>query len=712
MLVEERYCTMRKDNTVNQIFISLLICSLVIVFPSGFFERGYCAPESSTSFDVQISNISPLNGSKEVGLIPWLSMTLSQTKNKSLSVEWWSNETNRWIKFASMTVLSDMSLRAIQYNFSQIETKYYWSVNITDGVSWINKTFWFISQQGYFCKKWETTIPYYSWSPMVAENIENEGFYGIFIGGRNGTSYKNKVSPDGLVCIDGNDGSIRWNKVIDFDGLYMPCAIDDLDNDDNMEIVHSSGNRTIARNCEDGSELWNVSLPSAWGQLAIARFDDNIYPYVIVGSNSVHELNPSIKKIYGNNGTLAKSNSIIYYICHGGISIADLDLDGDFEIVVSDAHENYCFNEDLEVLWKTKSYSSESHAAILINITGDERLEVLILEQSSGSSPNGGIHVYYSNGSEVPGMNEGHIGLGCHSQPSVCDIDKDGHIEVITSNYGTSYGASDVKVWDLSSWSLDAILEKSSEPPNCENVIGDEDFEIVSCAAFTDDDTDLYNKNYQIISTIADYGTSTLTQDIDHDGLNEIIFNKPQWTDCYDYGIVSAWDTVVPCQNQRTDTSHYSERRTSVAEYIPKIGGKCILSNEYPPHALLNVSINISQVAVTIQEPDNDFIFWSIETSPDIGHIHGMKELDGTKICNISNLAFNTKYTWYVNCSDGTNYLNEQYFFQTEIKNDTPIDNDSENMNGVPYFPNYFLVCIVCIILILIIIIVFIYIKR
>ncbi len=665
------------DYIKSKIISTIIISTIISLLISTLTPSITIADSFFTSSNIIIDEY-PKNQSTNIGLIPHLIISISNTYNNSLLMEWWSNDSGEWKQFSKNVISHDSKIQIMNQNFSKINSTYFWSINISDGNDWINKSYWFKTQIEPFNKKWERKIDYYSWSPLVAEDIDNDGSYEIFIGGRNGSRYENKTISNGLVSIDGISGIIEWDRQIDFDGLYMPCAIDDLNNDGSFEIVHSSGDRTIVHNCEDGSELWNVSIPSAWGQIAIAQFDDNNYPYVFVGSNTVHESNPSIKKLFGNNGTLAKSNDIIQYTCHGGISIADIDLNGDFEIIISDSGRNYCFNQDLELLWSTTPYSSESHAPIIKDVVGDGRLEVIFLEQDNGFPADGGIHVYSADGTEIPSMNDGSLGLGCHSQPTIFDIDKDGHVEVITSNFISSYGATNIKVWDLIDWSLDATLEKSAEPPNCANVIGDDNFEIVSCAAFTDDVTNIYNSQYQIEFNINDFGTSTITQDIDNDGLNEIVFNKPKYNNRYDHGIITTWDTAVSSMNQRTDTSHYSERRTSVSEYIPKIGKKCFLSNIYPANNRDDVPVKISEVSVKISEPDNDSFFWSIESVPDVGSDNGWKNTNSYVSCEIKNLEYNTTYNLFINCSDGTNWLREQFSFTTE-------QNESANIPSEQY---------------------------
>jgi len=157
------------------------------------------------------------------------------------------------------------------------------------------------------------------------------------------------------------------------------------------------------------------------------------------------------------------------------------------------------------------------------------------------------------------------------------------------------------------------------------------------------------------------FGMNTVTQDIDNDGLNELIINGPGM------GNITVYDTLAnaPFPRVRTDTPYYSERRTNAGVYIPKIGGKCTFSNEYPSNNDYGISVDISTVSVTINEPDGDPIDWTIETVPDIGRTSGKDENSGTKTCSVSGLTYDTTYTIYVNATDGTNWKCDAYTFTT-----------------------------------------------
>lgn len=503
-----------------------------------------------------------------------------------------------------------------------------------------------------FTLKWSMNYGFQSYSSPVAQDINGDGIAEIFVGGRHSSG-----AYSGIFCINSLNGNIIWSKTFrTLQSYHVPIAIGDLDNDGDYELVHAAGSRTIARNCEDGSIFWNVSTDSGWGVPAIVDLDGTGIPYVIVGDNSGFDTPVTLSKLYGNNGAVAASSTRISYTCYGGVSVADLDRDGDYEIMMSDSGDSICFDEDLNELWSTTSYTSESHCAVLVNVTGDADLEVVIMKQAGEGVEDGGIYVYYADGSLVPGKYSSDLGLTAHCQPAVYDIDKDGNVELITAyDHATD-------VWDLGTWSLDATLERGPEPPDIADVLGDSDLEIISPFAFSDDDTDIYDSSYDNPADVRNYvGLNTLVYDTDGDGLNELIIHS------YD-GSMSLFDTlaVTPSPSQRGDTPYYSERRTNAGVYIPKIGEKSEISNLNIADESTGVSLSTSTLSVSINEPNGDPLYWTVETSPNVGKASGFAESNGTKTCSISNLDPSTTYTWYVNATDGTNWKVETYQFTTE----------------------------------------------
>jgi len=621
--------------------------------------------------EITLSNEAPTNDSSDIGPIPRLYVNIEHSTGDAMDITWWSNSTGSWVQFDSeSSVANNTNISGFNSNFSDKDTKYWWSANVTDGAgTWKNETYHFTMTDKWGKLKWRTSgimtgvRNYAPTAEPIAVDIDDDGIYEIFHAGTDDPDFDNAT----IFCLNGSTGEIIWQKFMSASYLvdwHIPLACDDLDNDGDYELVHAAGYRSVARNAEDGSIFWDVATDSGWGYVAIADTDDNNYPYVWVSDNTAFGGSAATSKLNGTTGALVATSTNTSYTCYGGVSIADLDRDGEFEIVMSDSGDSICYNEDLENLWTTASFGSESHCAALINLTGDEDLEVLI---ASNSNTNGGIYSFWANGSQIAGKCDSTLGLSVHHTLAVYDVDEDGHVEIADGYYGAT---EDGEIWDWTDWQSEGTLERMSEPPDFVNIINDSSLDILSGSVWEDGAYDIYDANYTNVGEITEgYGVYFVVQDVDNDGLNEVcgMSSTVGNFSCYDTFAYAPIDYPV-----RTDTCHYSERRLATGVYIPKIGGKCSLSSESPSDDTEDVSISTTTLSVDIDEPDNDLVYWYIETSPDIGSDEGWGETEGTKTCTVSGLSYDTEYTWWINCSDDVNWLNTEYNFTTE---ESPINN-------------------------------------
>ena len=80
-------------------------------------------------------------------------MTISDPNNNDVHCEFWTNLSGSWIQVMNTTVYNGFGIISyIAENITEPNTKYWWSMNVTDlygSGKWINKTFWFITGEGY-----------------------------------------------------------------------------------------------------------------------------------------------------------------------------------------------------------------------------------------------------------------------------------------------------------------------------------------------------------------------------------------------------------------------------------------------------------------------------------------------------------------------------------------------------------------------------------
>jgi len=106
-------------------------------------------------------------------------------------------------------------------------------------------------------------------------------------------------------------------------------------------------------------------------------------------------------------------------------------------------------------------------------------------------------------------------------------------------------------------------------------------------------------------------------------------------------------------------SSGYSEISDDATNQIP------VLSSENPTNNSVDVDKTQSTVSITIEDGNGHLMNWSIEVSNGDSN-SANSEGNGSKSCSLTTpLSFNTVITWYVNCTDGYDSVNESYTFTT-----------------------------------------------
>ncbi len=108
----------------------------------------------SISYAPTQSGESPTNESTGVSVTPALYVIVSDEDGDTMNATWWSNSSESWVQFAYNNSISpDTNITQTNSNFSSYNTKYYWSVNVSDGEGeWNNETYHFTTVA-------DTTIP-------------------------------------------------------------------------------------------------------------------------------------------------------------------------------------------------------------------------------------------------------------------------------------------------------------------------------------------------------------------------------------------------------------------------------------------------------------------------------------------------------------------------------------------------------------------------
>lgn len=92
----------------------------------------------------------PANQSTGIGVTPQLNVTVGDSDSDWLNVTWLSNSSGSWVWFARNSSINGASLPLsivqTNTNFSTELTKYWWSVNVSDGTDWTNETYSFTTE--------------------------------------------------------------------------------------------------------------------------------------------------------------------------------------------------------------------------------------------------------------------------------------------------------------------------------------------------------------------------------------------------------------------------------------------------------------------------------------------------------------------------------------------------------------------------------------
>ncbi|MBE3120784.1 MAG: DUF2341 domain-containing protein, partial [Thermoplasmata archaeon] len=111
------------------------------VNPSLFYTVGNEEQKPGPILPLEVSNPSPAQGATGVILNPTLTITVED--GDTMNVSFSTNATGSWAVIGKNLSVGSGTYRQIPTVMNNYNTKYYWSVNVTDGTQWMNKIFWF-----------------------------------------------------------------------------------------------------------------------------------------------------------------------------------------------------------------------------------------------------------------------------------------------------------------------------------------------------------------------------------------------------------------------------------------------------------------------------------------------------------------------------------------------------------------------------------------
>jgi hypothetical protein len=409
----------------------------------------------------------------------------------------------------------------------------------------------------------------------VCYDVNNDGHMDIiYAGNAAGWSGLGRV-----ICISGNGGSILWmyNLTRNVEGT-RPIDLYDLKNDGRMEVIIPTYSGTVCLWAKNGTVMWMNGESGNEEQIAIVGRQSGC-AFVFIdhpgNGNSTVPVWGHLAKCYGNNGTCVKRVPY-WYPCHGGLVTGDVNGDGTPEIVGSGRGTSInpqgmgvqCWDLNLNLLWSRPTISCSSHCPVLIDVNGDGVLDVIVSRQMETN--NSGIYCLRgTDGSNIPGHCKYSIPwLQVHETFPVYDLDGDGHLEMVSTVWDHK-----LTVTDLTTMHVEGNLTMSTgtcgKPPLIANVIGDASLEVIAATEVSA--VSIFNKYYQRIDVINTPSESCQVQDIDNDGLNELIL-----INCSVLGgntRVQCYETLAsaPSPLPRTWNGNYDDYKDRVGHYLPPV---------------------------------------------------------------------------------------------------------------------------------------------
>ena len=475
------------------------------------------------------------------------------------------------------------------------------------------------SQTNLLTLKWEITLPTKigHFHPCTGD-VDNDGIQEIVI------DYGNSIN-----VLNGKTGELEW---ITQDGIWESTILElaDLNKDNIPEIIYCGANLSVYARDGSGELLWKSEKVNGeyWSGTSIVTKDinDDGYPEIYVSTDDTsYPYTGCITKLDSSGNILTFSN-ISYKSCWGGLAMADVNLDGKFEIYRGDRSQyggpggtdrSYpsnpargltCYDADtLEQIWSRNDLYHSTPAPILIDVTGDGILDVV----ANNIINNGACVIDAITGEDI--YNWKRTAINNHAKGTVWDIDLDGNVELISAcGYVDSRRCTkDFTVLDLVTGEIDYRASEINNwvayPPTVGDVTGDGLLEILVATSGEYGHGQVgqgmlyvYNHNYEILQIINDftYGEQLWEPyciDSDSDGFNEVIVGNNRgrlW--CYDT------PAKTSMKAQKGWSAWYSSYRQ---------GASIDIEEEYsPPFIKKNYNINLEEEKYKINIETNSSI--------------------------------------------------------------------------------------------------------
>ncbi|NHJ48160.1 MAG: PQQ-binding-like beta-propeller repeat protein [Asgard group archaeon] len=351
--------------------------------------------------------------------------------------------------------------------------------------------------------KWQKTFGHIFFGTPAITDIDQDGKMEIIAGCYDQSTY----------CLE-DTGVEKWKLYIG-SIVYGSPAIGDINADNIPEILLPSENDTVFCIDNNGGVVWKTTIPESFfvSPLLIDLDGDNRSEALIIDNR---------KNLYCCNG-LTGAELWRFEVSDDRTSspvVADLDLDGELDIIICGRNGAYCLDLQGSLNWHNKEVGQVYSSPTIADINNNSYLEVVI------SAGNGKIFVLDYSGNTIINFRN-NIGLDFrtyeYSSPLIVDLNKDGRFEIII-------GSTNRKVTCLE---FAGVLSSGIAPWNCFKGTIYRTSNLDSDGDFLDDITEVV------------YNTSIMDADSDSDQYTdgEEIFSQTDPLNSLDF---PSWERLTP----------------------------------------------------------------------------------------------------------------------------------------------------------------------
>jgi hypothetical protein len=516
--------------------------------------------------------------------------------------------------------------------------------------------------------------------PATGPNTNNPG----------GCGFMGLYDQGSVWCFNGSNGAIMWSRTYQGVGDHAVMAIHDLDGDGNMELLVCGYHNTTAYRARTGQILWeeqdgknSASYRHDKPPVVLKDKNGQIWIYTCKNSGGSTASTAGIVKRNPITGIpVTWSTAAIEHPCYGGLSAADINDDGQIEILLGDRSTGQglsCYNATTLVqLWNFAGSIACSTQApqIIPDQNGNGGLDIVVVNQG-GSYPicivDGKTHaLLISFGSAL------HTSDGDAYDSAIYDIDKDGNLEHISAADGAT-----MRVYDLVTHNLDATITNPhtgtyNYPPIICNAYGGSDMEFINQAQWYNGGMDIFDRNFTWVAFAplgvhnSNTGEDTVV-DMDNDGYNELIqfcyddnTNHNDKVQVFHMGTSPASSPKATAKDQ-----YYSYKRNLVAAYV-QYDDPDLIPVTYLV-APKNQTINVTRKPMcTIWANDSlghplTINFYENSTGPLVHRQKNSGILNSIVQWNYSQAnLFSKRYYWRTTIDDGNTNISRTYYFTTK----------------------------------------------